>query len=62
MPPSWWNWYTHTLEVRGPLVMRVRVPPKAHFLFLDDWLSWLERLVYTEKVVGSNPTSSTLMI
>ena len=29
---------------------------------LDEWLSWLERLVYTEKVVGSNPTSSTLRV
>jgi len=27
---------------------------------LDVWLSWLERLVYTEGVGGSNPSTSTM--
>ncbi len=27
--------------------------------FIDRWLSWLERLVYTQKVIGSSPVRST---
>ncbi len=27
--PRWWNWYTHTVEGRGLLGMRVRLPPWA---------------------------------
>lgn len=26
---GWWNWYTHTVEGRGSLSMRVQVPPRA---------------------------------
>ncbi len=27
--PRWWNWYTHTVEGRGTLCVRVQVPPWA---------------------------------
>lgn len=35
--------------------VRVQVPPWAH----GRLAQWLERLVYTQKVVGSSPSPST---
>jgi hypothetical protein len=37
-----------------------RVSPSAPEKFQGGWLSWLERLVYTEKVGGSNPSPPTI--
>ena len=45
------QWQSNRL-LTGRLLVRVQpVEP------VGDWLSWLERLVYTEEVVGSSPTS-----
>ena len=32
---------------------------KRHEINLELWCSWLSRLLYTQKVLGSNPSSST---
>ena len=38
--------------------LAARCPPGLPS-FTDRWLSWLERLVYTQKVIGSSPVRST---
>ncbi len=45
-----------SLRSYAHLGVRVRVSPSAHRV---AWLSWLERLVYIEKVGGSNPSATT---
>ena len=43
--------------------VQVRLLSRAHGRFTAfyavAWLSWLERLVYIEKVGGSNPSATT---
>ena len=56
------KWHTHYLEVVAPQGMRVRLPPSAqsHFPPLGRLAQLVEHLIYTERVTGSSPVSSTI--
>ena len=48
----------HSCSRKRCSYLDARCPPGLPS-FRDRWLSWLERLVYTQKVIGSSPVRST---
>ena len=48
----------HSCSHKRRSYIAARCPPGLPS-FTDRWLSWLERLVYTQKVIGSSPVRST---
>ena len=57
--PSWWNWYTHMLEVHGSQG-RAGSSPAEGTAKNGQLAQWLEHLVYTEGVIGSSPILPTV--